>query len=99
MPDRRKRVVVGEDDVGDDDRRDRRSGRNHLRALALAGGVSPSRVDEVLQLGSEMYAHLVIGIAVVTGLAVAGCATWSGAVAETRATETPLDLAPRSAEH
>jgi hypothetical protein len=40
-----------------------------------------------------------VGIAVVTGLAVAGCATRSGAVAETRATETPLDLAPRSAEH
>ena len=40
-----------------------------------------------------MHAHLVIGIAVVTGLAVAGCATRSGAVAETRATETPLDLA------
>lgn len=27
-----------------------RSGRNHLRPLALAGGVSPSRVDEVLKL-------------------------------------------------
>jgi hypothetical protein len=124
-----------------------RSGRNRLRALALAGGVSPSRVDEVLQLveldkaadrrvstyslgsprsalccssptpqswprpagsspaggtfaRSEMHAHLVLGIAVVTGLAVAGLRYL---VRSRRRDDGDGDAAwpglPRSAEH